>query len=445
MTTPQQPDRQSQPPRATDAKPPARVKRPERLQVQWRDASLDQLVPKDHRVRLVWAYVEALDTRPLYQHIQAVEGSVGRDAVDPRILLALWMFAIIEGVSSARHLARLCERDVVYQWICGEVGVNYHLLSDFRVQQGAFLEQLLTDTIATLLHQNLITLETVAQDGMRVRASAGSSSFRRQKTLEQCRAEAAAHLQQLRDEEDDHPDASQTRRRAAAERAARERNEQVAAALAQLAELQAQKETRQKGTGEDARCSTTDPEARRMKMANGGFQPAYNVQFATTGGTRLIVAADVTNNGSDGGQMAPMHAALHQRYGQLPGQYLVDGGFATIDDITQVELAGTQVFAPQLYAERILERGGDPHARRARDTDEMAVFRERMATEPAQALYQQRPSIAEFPNAVCRNYGLQQFRVRGLEKVRTVSLWYAVVFNFQRLLTLGWLPRVGVA
>lgn len=445
MNTPQQPRRQNKQPLPQDAKPPVRVKRPERRQVQWRDASLDQLVPQDHRVRLVWAYVEAIDTRPLYQSIQAVEGGVGRDAVDPRILLALWMFATIEGVSSARHLARLCERDVVYQWICGEVGVNYHLLADFRAQQGAFLEQLLTDTIATLLQQNLITLETVAQDGMRVRASAGSSSFRRQKTLEKCREEAAAHLQQLRNEDDDHPAASQTRQRAAADRAARERAEQVAAALQQLAELQAQKEERKKGTSEDARCSTTDPEARRIKMANGGFQPAYNVQFATTGETRLIVAVAVTNNGSDGGQLATMHTTLSQRYGQPPRRHLVDGGFATIEDITQVERAGTQVFAPQLYEARILQRGGDPHARRARDTDEMAAFRQRMATEEAKAIYKQRPSIAEFPNAQCRNYGLQQFRVRGLEKVRAVSLWYAVVFNFQRLVALDWLTRIGMA
>lgn len=431
-----------EPAHSEHSQPPVRVKRPERRQVQWRDASLDQLVPKDHRVRAVWAYVERLDTRLLYKHIQAVEGKAGRDAVDPQILLTLWIFGITEGVSSARHLSRLCERDVVYQWICGGVGVNYHLLSDFRTAHGEFLEQLLTDTIATLLHQNLVTLETVAQDGMRVRASAGSSSFRRQPTLQECQRQANEHLQKLRDEDDDRLDASSTRQRAAAERAAHDLAQRVQAALENLAELQAQKEQRKAGSGDDARCSKTDPEARRMKMAHGGFQPAYNVQFATTGDTRMIVAVEVTNNGSDGGQLAPMHATLNQRYGQLPIRYLVDGGFATNEDITTVERAGTQVFAPMLYEERILKRGGDPHARRARDTEEMAQFRERMATPEAQELYKQRPSIAEFPNAQCRNYGLQQFRVRGLAKVRVVSLWYAIVFNFQRLLTLGWLPHV---
>ena len=180
-----------------------RVKQPQRDQIQWRDASLDQLIPKDHRVRAVWAAVDSLDVTPLYRQIQAVAGGAGRDAVGPKILLVLWMFAIIEGVSSARHLARLCERDLPYLWICGEVGVNDHLLRDFRTDQGEFLDQLLTDTIATLLQQQIVTLETVAQDGRRVRASAGSSSFRRQKTLEECRREAAEQVQRLRDEHDD--------------------------------------------------------------------------------------------------------------------------------------------------------------------------------------------------------------------------------------------------
>lgn len=415
-----------------------RVKRPVRDQIAWRPASLDELIPRDHRVRAVWAYVDSLDLRALYQKIRAVEGGVGRDAVDPKILMALWMFAIIEGVSSGRQLARLCERDLAYLWLCGDVGVNYHLLNDFRSSHGEFLDALLTDTIATLMHQEVVTLETVAQDGMRVRANAGSGSFRRQKTLEQCRREAAEQIQRLREEQDDDSDdGSNARRRAAAERAARERIERVEAALKNLAELQQQKEDRKKGSGEEARSSTTDAEARQMKMGDGGFRPAYNVQFATDGDTRMIVSVDVTNNGSDGGQMAPMHQELCERYEKVPRHYTVDGGFATIDDITAVEQRGSQVAAPMTHADRILKRGGDPHAKRAHDTKEMAAFRERMRSEEAKQVLRQRPSIAEFPNAECRNRGLQQFHVRGLKKVRTVSLWYAITFNFMRMLHLG--------
>jgi transposase len=417
----------------------ARVKKPVRHQIRWVDASLDQLIPRDHRVRAVWAYVERLDVAPLYDKIQAVEGGVGRDAVDPKILLALWMFATIEGVSSARHIDRLSTRDLAYMWICGEVGVNYHLISDFRTAHGEFLDQLLTDTIATLIYQEIITLETVAQDGMRVRASAGSGSFRRKKTLEECREDAARQVQILKEEmqNDAANEQSNTRQEAAKKRAAEERLERVEAALENLEELTEQKEQRKKGTGVEARCSMTDPEARNMKMGDGGFRPAYNVQFVTDGDTRMIVSVDVTNNGSDGGQMSPMQADVVERYDTTPENYLVDGGFATNEDITKVEQAQSQVHAPMNYAEQIEKRGGDPYERRAKDTDEMAAFRERMKGEEAKALYKQRPSIAEFPNAECRNRGLHQFRVRGLEKVKTVVLWYAITFNLMRMWQLG--------
>ena len=326
-------------------------------------------------------------------------------------------------------------------WICGEVGVNYHLLSDFRTDHGEFLDELLTDTIATLLHQKIVTLETVAQDGMRVRAHAGSGSFRRKKSLEKCRQEAAEQVQRLRDESDDDSanghDASNARRRAAVERAAREREELVAEALKNLEQLQQQKEQRKKGSGEQARCSTTDPEARQMKMGDGGFRPAYNVQFATDGGARMIVSVEVTNNGSDGGQMSPMHADVCEKYDKIPANYTVDGGFSTIEDITAVEERGSRVAAPMTHEDRITKRGGDPHARRAHDTDAMFAFRERMRTDDSKAILKQRPSIAEFPNAECRNRGLSQFRVRGLEKVRTATLWYAITFNFLRMSHLG--------
>jgi transposase len=274
-----------------------RVKIPVRNQIQWRDASLDQLIPKDHRVRAVWAYVERLDVAPLYERILAVEGGVGRDAVDPRIPLALWMFATIEGISSARHIDRLCTRDLPYMWICGEVGVNYHLLSDFRTGHGEFLDALLTDTIATLIYQEIITLETAAQDGMRVRASAGSGSFRRRKTLEECREEAARQVQILKEEmqNDAANDHSSKRQEAAKKRAAQERLERVEEALKNLKELEEQKEKKKTGTAEKARCSMTDPEARNMKMPDGGFRPAYNVQFATDGETRMIVSVEVSD------------------------------------------------------------------------------------------------------------------------------------------------------
>lgn len=419
--------------------PQARVKRAQRDQIEWRPASLDEMIPRDHRVRAVWAYVDSLNLTPLYEKIQAVEGGAGRDAVDPRILMALWMFATIEAVSSARHLARLCERDLAYMWICGDVGVNYHLLSDFRTAHGEFLDELLTDTIASLVHQEIVTLETVAQDGVRVRANAGSSSFRRKKTLEQCRQEAAEQVRKLRDEEESAgPDASNARQRAARERAAREQTQRLEAALENLGELQKQKDKRSgKGSKTEARCSTTDPDCRVMKMGDGGYRPAYNVQMASDADSQMIVSLDVTNNGSDGGQMAPMHEKVCEKYQKVPENYTVDGGFPTNKDVTAVEQRGSKVIAPMNHADRIHNDGRDPHARRTGDSNEMFAFRQRMKTDEAKAIFRRRPSIAEFPNAEFRNRGLHQFRVRGLEKVRTVSLWYAITFNFMRMRHLG--------
>ncbi len=423
----------------------ARVQRPERKQIEWRSVCLDRLIPSDHRVRVVWAYVDSIDFSPLYRKIRAVEGKAGRDAVDPKILMALWMFATIESVSSARQLARLCERDLAYMWLCGGVGVNYHLLSDFRTAQGAFLDQLLTDTIATLIHQGLVTLDLVAQDGMRVRASAGSGSFRRKKTLQACLEEARTQVQKLREESEDKAgtDTSHARREAARKRAARERQERIELALEELEKLKEQKEKRKKGSGTTARCSTTDPQARTMKMPDGGYRPAYNVQFASDGKARVILSVDVTNSGSDRGQMPSMHENVSDRYGTTPRNYMVDCGFATKNDITQVEQRGSRVIAPIHGEDSIRQRGDDPYARRRSDSDEMFAFRQRMATDEAKELYKQRSSIAEFPNAECRNRGLRQFRVRGLEKVRTVSLWYAITFNFMRMLDLNALKMTG--
>jgi transposase len=399
--------------------------------------ALDQMLPADHRARTVWQFVDSLDLTALYDQIQAVEGTAGRNPVDPRILMALWILATIEGVSSARRLDELCRRDIAYMWICGGVGVNYHLLSDFRTGHLELLDQLLTDSVATLLHQGLVTLDRVAQDGMRVRASAGSSSFRREQTLQECHRQAQEQVERLRAENESDPSACDRRTKAARERAAREREARIKKALEELQELQQRKEKRKKGDGQNARTSTTDPEARKMKMADGGYRPAYNVQFATACDSRVIVGVDVVNSGGDGGQMAPMVQQVEHRYHQRPREYLADGGFATKDDITELESSDTQVFAPIKEESQQRERGKDPYARHPKDNDQTFRWRQRMSTEAAKSIYRERASTAEFPNAECRNRGLTQFRVRGLRKVKAVALWHALAFNFMRMQSLG--------
>ena len=182
-----------------------------------------------------------------------------------------------------------------------------------------------------------------------------------------------------------------------------------------------------------ARASTTDPEARVMKMADGGYRPAYNLQFATDTGAQVIVGVDATNAGTDHGQLAPMVDQLEARHAEAPGAMLVDGGFATKEDIAAVS-DRTTVYAP---VQKPKDPTRDPHAPLPTDTPAVAAWRERMGTPEAQALYKERAATAECVNAQARNRGLRQLGVRGLPKVRVIALWYAVAHNLARAIALG--------
>jgi len=279
-------------------------------------------------------------------------------------------------------------------------------------------------------------LDRVAQDGMRVRASAGASSFRRPSTLQKCLAEAEAHVQALKARADADPGAG-SRQQA---RLAEERCRRIAAALAQtqrLAERRQQVEAEKGVKAKEPRASTTDPEARVMKMPDGGFRPAYNVQLATTTAGGIIVGADVTNRGSDGGELTPMVEQLGERYGVKPRQMLADGGFATTDDIQAMHADHqVDVYAPVKDAAKKRAAGIDPFVPRRADAEGVARWRQRMGTEAAQAIYADRAQTAEWANAGMRNRGLYQVRVRGLAKVRAVVLWYVLAHNLLRAVPL---------
>jgi transposase len=408
-----------------------RVQRPNREQLELRSVDLDGLLPPDHRARLVWEFVEGLDLSPLYAAIRAVEGGAGRPAIDPAILTALWLYATLEAVGSARALDRLCDQHDAYRWIAGGVSVNYHTLADFRVAHGELLDALLTSSVATLVSEGLVTLTRIAQDGVRVRASAGAASFRGRERLHQHLAEAAAHVQALRRELDDDPAATSRRQAAARTRAATERQARVQQALEQLAAVEAQRQQARDSSARrrTARASTTDPEARVMKMADGGFRPAFNAQLAADTGSQIIVGVDVINGGSDLGQLPPMVDQLRRRYGREPTELLADGGFTGHEALEELTERGCVVYAPVPQP-----RGGgrDPHQPLRRDSPAVAAWRERMGTATAKVIYRGRAATAECVNAIARNRGLQQFHVRGLTKVRVVTLWYALAHNLMR-------------
>ncbi|VTZ51635.1 transposase (fragment) [Methylocella tundrae] len=221
-----------------------RLRTAERRQVEWRPVSLEELVPDDHRVRAVWRFVEGLDLSALLGPIKSLEGRPGHPAADPRILLALWLFATIEAVASARQVARLCGEHIAYRCLCGGVGVNAKTLADFRVGHGAALEDLLIDSFAGLVMAGVASLDRVAQDGVRVRASAGAASFRRHSTLEDCREEAAQTVRRLQEEALRDPRAASRREAAARLRAARDRERRVEKALVLTRDLHGQQQDR---------------------------------------------------------------------------------------------------------------------------------------------------------------------------------------------------------
>jgi len=413
--------------------PAPRLRRADREQGQFRMIFPERLLPADHEARIVWAYVSGLDLTPLLKKVRAVEGRPGRDQTDPRIMLALWIYATLEGEGSARRLDELCTCHVAYLWLCGGVSLNYHLLADFRSANAEFFERLLTDSVAALRCEGLVSMERVSQDGMRVRASAGAGSFRRQERLEKFQEEARTQVERLQKELEGDPNLSNKRQAAARERAAREHQERVQRALEEVKKMHAAREKREKGSGDKARASTTDPEARRMKMPDGGTRPAYNAQFATDVDSRIIVGADVTNEGVDTNQLAPMVDQIKEQHGQTPKDYLVDGGFAGKDGITYVTRAhGVTVYAPIREEEKKRKAGKDPFAPCKGDSPEVKAWRQRMGTPEAQSLYHLRAATAEWTNAQARNRGLYQVRVRGLAKVRAVVLLYALAHNLMQ-------------
>ncbi len=435
-----------------------RVLQPNRAQVELRASDLESLLGEDHRARLVWGYVERQDLSTLYDAIKARGSVPGRPPIDPCILFALWLYATLDGVGSGREVDRLSREHDAYRWICGGVAVNYHAINDFRADNEALMDELLSDNVAALAAVGAISLERVAQDGMRVRASAGAASFRRQGSLEQHLLEARELVQTLKTQAGSDPGQASRRAQAAKLRAAREREERITQALEQLPKVAAAKRRNGK-KAEDARASTTDADARVMKMGDGGFRPAYNVQFATTCEDQVIVGVDVVNAGSDMAQLAPMVEQVQRRVGQAPEQWLVDGGFPAHEQIDAVAHK-TELYAPVPKAKppksedpaKNAQDGESGQAGEAEQTapapeneftprsgDSLAVaqWRNRMNTDQARTIYKDRAATAECVNAQARNRGLLRMPLRGLPKVKSAVGLFVLAHNLMRMAQLA--------
>jgi transposase len=394
----------------------------------------DRLVPEDDRVRAVWRFVEGLDLSLFHEPIKAVQGQPGRPPIDPKILMALWLQATIDGIGSAREIARLCEMHARYQWICGGVRPGYHRLSDFRSTSEREFDKLLAQSVAVLMHKGLVDLKRVAQDGMKVRASAGTGSFRSGKRLGELLKIAQEQVQSLKEEREQDGSAGNRRREAARKRAAEDQVRRIEEALAELPEIETRKKSNNGKKKTEARCSTTDPQARVMKMPDAGFRPALNVHFVSDTKTKVIAGVEVNNDGTDLRMAAPLAEQLHKRYGKNPSEWLEDGGCVTLDGIDKLAKRGIHVIAPVRQP-----RNKTRKATEVRSTDSPAVaeWRTRMETEEAKTIYKQRGATAELVNAHARGHGLMQFLVRGIQKTRSVVLLLAITHNMRRSWALG--------
>jgi transposase len=408
-----------------------RLRLADRSQVGMHLCSIDELVPVDHQVRMIWDAVCEMDLSAFAEPIRAREFNEGRPANDPRVMVGLWLWAAVNNVARGRAVARLCERDLSFKWMCGGLSMNYHTLNDFRVGHQEALDKLFTQVLGKLTHAGLVTVNRISQDGLRVRASAGLSSFHTRPTLEKCLAEAEAHLadlQKLREspetaEVEEQDDDLQTA-------LAKDRLERVKAALVEVGKVEESKAGQRGEKGKrPARASITDPEARVMKMPNGGFNPAYNVQFASDPISRAIVGVFVSNSGTDTPLSTQMRQQVEDRTGQKVHEHLIDGGYVDHGQIDIAAAADVTLYMP-VPKPAANAKEQDRFAPRNSDSESVAQWRARMNTDEAKEIYLQRAATSETINSDARsNRGMSPLSVRGIGKVTCVALWSALAYT----------------
>jgi transposase len=485
-----------------------RVKGVDRTQLSWQMLDVERLIEADHAARAIWELVGRLKLDGFYEGIEAVEGSAGRTAWDPRLLVSLWIYAYSRGISSAREIARRCTYEPAFQWLCGLGEINHHTLSDFRVAHDASLRELFVQVLGVMSSEGLVSLERVMHDGTKIKACAGADSFRREERLKEHLEAARKQVEAMGDPREEEP----TRKRAARERALRERQQRLEQALEEVQKVRESK----RQDKEQARASQSDPQSRIMKQSDGGYAPSYNVQLSTEASQRIIVSAAVSQSPTDTHQLIGAVAQIEQNLGAKPTQVVVDAGFTSRENIlTMAEqgvdligsLGGANVssasqqrqrgvsekfdldkfsydaeqniyrcpagqslkhkgreFAPGVVVHKYTAKietcaacefrseccpGNHYHGRsviRAERSPILVQFAEKMQTEAAKAIYRQRGAVAEFPNAWIKDkLGLKQFRLRGLIKVRLEVLWAALTYNIQQWIRLSWRTKLALA
>jgi len=467
------------------------VKYINRAQMTWDTVDVEQLIDSDHRARVIWELVGGLDLSRFYDAIKSREEKGGCPAHSPQLLISLWVYALTLGINSAREIERRCQWDPGFRWLTGLEVVNYHTLSDFRVEKKKEADELFTQLLAVLSSEGLVNLGQVTLDGTKIQAQASGKSFHREKTLQEHLQLAQQRVKELEEED------SEERRQGVAKaqaRARREKQERLELALQELEKVREQK--KEEEDKKEARVSSSDPEARIMKQSGGGFAPSYNTQISTDTAHGIIVDVEVTQAGNDYDQLLPAVERIQERMGKLPQQVVVDGGFISRENVEgmarkKVDLLGSVAedeakakqdgrFAAEQFAyHRTEDRYVCPagkslnyegkqqkdgrtyykykaqkqdcwncalrsqccpdnqkHGRsvvRNEESAAMTAFRRKMESEEAQAQYRIRGPMAEFRNCwIKAKLGLWAFHVRGLVRAQAEALWVCFTHNLQQ-------------
>lgn len=417
-----------------------KLKTPCRNQYEFRTASLDELLPQEHKARDVWDFVESMDTSICLEYINTFKLQGGRPAIDPKILLSLWIYTILDGNTSARKLEELCSSHEAYKWICGGVSVNRTDLAEFRSQKPAKFDELLTSCLAVMVKANLINDSDFSQDGTRIKANAGFNSYHRKNSLEKIKKNIEQHIKELQAEQKKDPDIYEKRKNDRKQKTAIEKKKRVQEALQNLESAKCEKIINGKRnyntpTEEEllnTRSSITDPECRKMKMGDGGYRLAYNVQFATALDSRVIYGVSVGHTLDP--KTAPiLMTQVQERLKKLNlrsiSNWIADAAYSSINDIETVFLLFPEC---RYFAPASPRTGIDPKKIKKTDSEAVKKWRSMIGDAEVEELYKKRCSTAEFTNAQIKNNMPNGFCVRGQRKAKASAILHAIAQNMSR-------------
>jgi len=480
-----------------------------RRQMSWRAVDVERLVGDDHPARAIWALVGRLDLRAFYQSIESNAEEGGRPAFDPQLLISLWVYAYSQGVGSAREVARRCEYDPAFQWLTGLQEVNYHTLADFRVAKQEELDELFTQVLAALSKEGLVTLEQVMQDGTKIKALASTTSYQREETIREHLARARQRVAEMGDPLNEEANARTKQARERAQREQQERLENALQELEKLKEHkqgeQAKNKARVSSSDPQARVMhhsdggltlsynaqisadaahglivgvavTSEandsvqllPAVERIEnrlqkkpqqmVADGGYTTRDVIEKMAERGIDFLgsMGREEMPSGATAPNRLPPSAFLYQletnRYVCPEGQLLRPQG--RFDNKKKRGLVAYRYEAKISDCAPCIRKAeccpeNQSHGRgllRRVENAAISAFREKMASQEAQAQYRRRGRVVEFCHAWIKSkLGLRQFHVRGLRKAGTELLWACLTYNLQQWIRLTKLRMASVA